>query len=50
VDRLRADGLAGVLVAVRSAEPPEELLRLADLVVEGPRALVELLRSLLSAR
>jgi trehalose 6-phosphate phosphatase len=50
VDRLRADGLAGMLVAVRSAEPPEELLRLADLVVEGPRALVELLRSLLSAR
>jgi trehalose 6-phosphate phosphatase len=47
VDRLGAEGVTGVKVAVRSRETPEVLLRAADLVVEGPRGLIELLRSLL---
>jgi len=36
----------GVKVAVRSAEAPEQLLKQADLVVDGPAALVTLLRRL----
>jgi trehalose 6-phosphate phosphatase len=47
VDRLGAEGVIGAKVAVRSVETPERLLGAADLVVEGPRGLVELLRSLL---
>jgi trehalose 6-phosphate phosphatase len=41
------DGLdLGVRVAVRSAEAPPELLAAADLVVEGPDGVLELLRRL----
>jgi trehalose 6-phosphate phosphatase len=43
VEELAASGLAGLRVAVRSAESPPELLSLADLVVEGPQGLRALL-------
>jgi trehalose 6-phosphate phosphatase len=43
VDRLRAGGVDGVKVAVRSAETPEDLTAAADVVVEGPVGLVDLL-------
>jgi trehalose 6-phosphate phosphatase len=43
VEELAASGLAGLRVAVRSAESPPELLALADLVVEGPQGLRALL-------
>ncbi len=46
VDRLAAEGVAGVKVAVRSEESPPGLLERADLVVEGPRELLGLLREL----
>jgi trehalose 6-phosphate phosphatase len=46
LDGLAADGIATLKVAVRSSETPDEVLRQADLVVEGPARLVELLRSL----
>jgi trehalose 6-phosphate phosphatase len=46
VERLRARGVTGVTVAVRSAETPEELLNRADLVVDGPGELVGLLGTL----
>jgi trehalose 6-phosphate phosphatase len=46
VDRLREGGVDGVKVAVRSAETPEDLAAAADVVVDGPGALVELLRGL----
>ena len=38
-----ASGLAGLRIAVRSAESPPELLELADLVVDGPPGLRTLL-------
>ena len=44
VDRLAAAGLATVKVAVRSDETPAVLIGAADLVVEGPQGLVDLLR------
>lgn len=44
--RLREAGVEGVTVAVRSAETPSALVASADVVVEGPPGLVELLRSL----
>jgi trehalose 6-phosphate phosphatase len=43
---LVAEGGAGLRVAVRSAEAPPQLLAEADLVVEGPPGLRELLRRL----
>ena len=43
VEELAASGLAGLRVAVRSAESPPELLDQADLVVDGPEGLRELL-------
>ena len=46
VDRLAADGAHAVKVAVRTAETPVELQRSADLVVEGPAGLLEVLRTL----
>lgn len=46
LDELRAEGLAVVKVAVRSEETPTDLVEAADLVVEGPRGLLELLRRL----
>jgi len=44
-----AEGVRPVRVAVRGAEMPPELAAAADLVVEGPRGLVDLLRSLTRA-
>ena len=44
--RLRAAGLHGVCVAVRTPESPPELLDRADLVVEGPAGALEVLRHL----
>jgi trehalose 6-phosphate phosphatase len=46
LDRLRAEGVLTVKVAVRSAETPEKLASKADIVVEGPAGLVELLSDL----
>lgn len=46
LDELRAEGLAVVKVAVRSEETPTDLVDAADLVVEGPRGLLELLSRL----
>jgi trehalose 6-phosphate phosphatase len=43
VEELAASGLAGLRVAVRSAESPPELLDQADLAVEGPEGLRALL-------
>lgn len=43
LDELRAEGLAVVKVAVRSEETPGELVESADLVVERPGGLLELL-------
>lgn len=48
VDQLRRSGLVGIRIAVRSANAPEQVLEAADLVVDGPAALVALLRGLLS--
>jgi trehalose 6-phosphate phosphatase len=42
----RSDGVVGVTVAVRSAETPTPLLDRADVVVEGPQGMVDLLRGL----
>ena len=50
IERLRGQGVTGVRIAVRSAETPEEVVEAADLVVEGPVGLVELLRGLLRTR
>jgi trehalose 6-phosphate phosphatase len=46
LDELRAEGISTVKVAVRSAETREELVSNADIVVEGPSGLVELLSDL----
>jgi trehalose 6-phosphate phosphatase len=46
LDRLAASGLVAVKVAVRGDETPEELLASADVRVDGPGGLVELLRQL----
>jgi trehalose 6-phosphate phosphatase len=46
LDRLARDGVAAVKVAVRGAEEWPDLLRAADIVVEGPRGLIALLREL----
>jgi trehalose 6-phosphate phosphatase len=46
IDRLAASGLATVKVAVRGDETPPALIEAADLVADGPRGLVELLREL----
>ncbi len=47
VDRLVSNGAKGIKVAVASEETPPALLDAADIVVEGPTGLVDLLRSLL---
>jgi trehalose 6-phosphate phosphatase len=47
VDELRAEGVAGVLVCSASDEGPPQLRERADLVVDGPFGVVELLRRLL---
>jgi trehalose 6-phosphate phosphatase len=46
LDRLRAAGLVTAKIAVSGAETPTELLSAADLVVEGPGGLVEVLKGL----
>jgi trehalose 6-phosphate phosphatase len=46
VGRLRAEGVVGVTVAVRSEETPEGLVAAADVVVDGPTGLVDLLAGL----
>lgn len=46
--QLAAEGGIGLRVAVRSAEAPPELLAEADLVVDGPPGLRELLRRLVT--
>jgi trehalose 6-phosphate phosphatase len=47
LDRLRMKGIATVKVAVLSDETPDEVIERADLEVEGPAGLLDLLRSLL---
>jgi trehalose 6-phosphate phosphatase len=47
LDRLSAAGVGAVKIAVRSLETPEALLSEADMVVEGPRGLIDLLGSML---
>lgn len=46
LDRLAESGVLTVKVAVRGDETPEELVAAADLAVDGPDGLVELLRQL----
>lgn len=46
MDQLAAEGARSVKVAIRSAETPTALIESADLVVEGPGGLLELLGSL----
>jgi trehalose 6-phosphate phosphatase len=46
LDELALDGLVTVRVAVRSPEAPDDLLRRADLVVDGPPGMVTLLEEL----
>jgi trehalose 6-phosphate phosphatase len=46
VERLRAEEVTGVTIAVRSAETPEELIGRANLVVDGPGELVRVLGTL----
>jgi trehalose 6-phosphate phosphatase len=46
LDELAAHGVLTLRVAVRSDESPPELLARADLVVDGPQGVVELLRGL----
>ncbi|MGH2573194.1 MAG: trehalose-phosphatase [Actinomycetota bacterium] len=46
LDRLQAEGMRTLKLAVRSEGTPAELAASADLVVEGPAALVALLREL----
>jgi trehalose 6-phosphate phosphatase len=47
VRTVRSDGVAGITVAVRSAETPAPLIDRADVVIEGPQGMVDLLRRLL---
>lgn len=46
LDVLAAEGMAAVRIAVRSTEAPLELLDRADVIVDGPAGVVELLQSL----
>jgi trehalose 6-phosphate phosphatase len=46
LDRLEGRGVSVVRVAVRGTETPEALLERADVTVDGPADLVELLRQL----
>lgn len=47
LDELAVEGVATVKIAVDSNEAPAELLRRADIVVEGPPGVVTLLKALL---
>jgi len=49
VDELRAQGVAGVLVCSASDEGPRQLRERADVVVDGPAGVVDLLQRLLDA-
>jgi trehalose 6-phosphate phosphatase len=46
LDRLEAQGVKTVKVAVQGAETPRELVAAADLIVEGPAGMAALLRLL----
>lgn len=46
LDRLEEAGLLAVRIAVRGPETPEALVEAADVTVDGPRGLIELLRQL----
>jgi len=46
LDELRANGTETLKVAVRSEETPQELVEAADLVVERPVGLLQLLKRL----
>jgi trehalose 6-phosphate phosphatase len=46
LDRLEAEGVLALRVAVRGPETPAALVEAADVVVDGPAGLVELLRAL----
>jgi len=49
VRQLRADGTPGLLVASGSAETPDEITTAADLVVDGPAGIADLLAALAAA-
>jgi trehalose 6-phosphate phosphatase len=49
VEQLRADGRAGVTVASTGADAPPELAARADLVLDGPTAVVDFLARLAAA-
>ena len=46
LDRLRDDGVATLRIGVRSDESPPELLKRADVIVDGPIGLLDLLHRL----
>jgi trehalose 6-phosphate phosphatase len=46
LDELASEGVATVRIAVRSDQAPGELLRRADVIVEGPHGALEFLRAL----
>ena len=46
LDRLKAEGLTTIKVGVRSFESPPELLRRADVIVDGPSGVLKWLREL----
>jgi trehalose 6-phosphate phosphatase len=50
LDRLAGAGVAALRVAVASSEAPPELIDRADLVLDGPPAVVDLFRSLAAGR
>ncbi len=50
VRALRADGLPGLVVCSASHEQPADLVELADLMVDGPAGMVEMLGSLVRPR
>ena len=49
LDRLEARGMEVLRVAVASAEVPSDLIERADLVVDGPTAVLDLLRQFAAA-
>jgi len=49
LDRMAADGAVAFRVAVRSRESPAELIERADVAVDGPEGVLNLLRSLADA-
>ena len=50
LDRLSAQGVTTLRVAVSSAEAPPELLQRGDVIVDGPAGMLEMLRFLAEAR